>query len=681
MGDSFYTRHQTPHGPAVRRLSHATNGDSNPQRATIGELRSFVRLSSAVIGYFDFPTGISLTLPTTRFVHAVYSTPSVCLEASVALAQSHGASSLAPILGQPLSTLFPPEQRWEEVLAEWHQRGFSPHGFEMELRSRHGAPWRARCVLYARTIRGRLRRLWVIARDISDYAHAVKTISTLREHYRSMLNAPDTICARILPDASCEYLSPSTIALLGLHRDSGLLRRARVADFVHPDDCKLVSSVFSRPHDDSLSGALPIRCRLRHGEFALFQARFHPVVEANGAVTSCDIIATRLEHAPPPLGETPPTTHPAVELPQIAHDVNNLLTIALAHLHSASGSTTENPRLDAPIQALTEAMRLAQQLTCLHSEHHTPRNESTHLPSLLERLPALMRPVVPVGISLIVSPVIPDLAVAGSSTAYLQILTNLILNAIEALGAHGSITISAEIERRSITSETDPTPRAVRISVLDNGPGIPEEIKEDLFTPHRSTKSDDKPRGLGLASVRRMVSNIGGELDVESSATTGTTFTVRAPIMLSTPIHSQPQTHRMCQRPLHVLVADDEPAIRSLFESLISSLGHNIRAFSGANDLIKHLSLGDTKVDVVVVDDQMPGSTASALCETVRSFDPNVALVVSSGDPLAATRVNRELGNLYFLPKPFLSTDLQDVFEAVVAGNGLTGSVVAKASG
>ena len=98
-----------------------------------------------------------------------------------------------------------------------------------------------------------------------------------------------------------------------------------------------------------------------------------------------------------------------------------------------------------------------------------------------------------------------------------QVWTNLIDNAADAMGESGTLTITAAKEQGAIV-----------ISVGDTGAGIADEIAERIFDPFYTTKEPGKGTGLGLHTVHSILRRIGGEIDVESSAS-GTTFTVRVP--------------------------------------------------------------------------------------------------------------------------------------------------------
>ncbi len=100
-----------------------------------------------------------------------------------------------------------------------------------------------------------------------------------------------------------------------------------------------------------------------------------------------------------------------------------------------------------------------------------------------------------------------------------QVFMNLIVNASQAMNGKGVITI-----------RTRATGNKVAVDISDSGPGIPDEVKARLFEAFFTTKGPEKGTGLGLSISRDIVRKHGGEIEVESQAGKGTTFTVTLPV-------------------------------------------------------------------------------------------------------------------------------------------------------
>ena len=106
-----------------------------------------------------------------------------------------------------------------------------------------------------------------------------------------------------------------------------------------------------------------------------------------------------------------------------------------------------------------------------------------------------------------------------------EVLVNLLVNAYEAMERRGTI----EIQEAQI--ETESGGREIMIRLTDNGPGIPDAIKDKVFQPFYSTKEEGT--GLGLSICARIVEEHGGTLELTSTEGEGTTFTIKIPVMES----------------------------------------------------------------------------------------------------------------------------------------------------
>lgn len=113
----------------------------------------------------------------------------------------------------------------------------------------------------------------------------------------------------------------------------------------------------------------------------------------------------------------------------------------------------------------------------------------------------------------------PEAIIKGVHEELQQAITNLTQNAVDAVGKGGHVWVRTRAEAR-----------AVRIEVVDDGPGIPKEVLARIFTPFFTTKEVGKGMGLGLTITRQVIKQHGGTLDVDSTPGTGTTFTIRLPL-------------------------------------------------------------------------------------------------------------------------------------------------------
>jgi len=109
-------------------------------------------------------------------------------------------------------------------------------------------------------------------------------------------------------------------------------------------------------------------------------------------------------------------------------------------------------------------------------------------------------------------------AVALGAEQLMQLVLNLVLNAVDALDGGGRVRVSAE-----------PSPSGVRLVVEDNGPGVAEAVRDRLFEPFVTTKEVGKGTGLGLAVCRGLVEAVGGSINLDALFTSGARFVVELP--------------------------------------------------------------------------------------------------------------------------------------------------------
>ncbi len=118
-------------------------------------------------------------------------------------------------------------------------------------------------------------------------------------------------------------------------------------------------------------------------------------------------------------------------------------------------------------------------------------------------------------------PTVPDIMAYGDELT--QVWTNLVHNAIQAMGGKGTMTVGVGLR-------TDKGQRQIEVRVGDTGGGIPEEIRDRIFSPFFTTKPAGEGSGLGLDICRKIVEKHGGSISFDSTVGVGTTFFVRLPL-------------------------------------------------------------------------------------------------------------------------------------------------------
>ncbi len=217
----------------------------------------------------------------------------------------------------------------------------------------------------------------------------------------------------------------------------------------------------------------------------------------------------------------------------IAHDFNNLLSAILGATGLLRTRLPEDSEDLDNVRGIEKAARrgadLVEQLMNL-SRREPARNEPVDLNQVVRETVDLLRRTFPGGIE-IVTHLDPHLRhVAGDPGQLQQVLMNLGINAREAMGEHGTLTLTTENLRSHNGSPFDDAGGpAVALTVADTGCGIPARDQHRVFEPFVTTKGDAGGTGLGLSTAYAVVNGHGGHIDLQSAPGRGATFRIILP--------------------------------------------------------------------------------------------------------------------------------------------------------
>jgi len=349
----------------------------------------------------------------------------------------------------------------------------------------------------------------------------------------------------------------------------------------------------------------------------------------------------------------------------IAHDFNNLLQAILGYAQLMKANP-ENPELlqrslsvvESAALDGSETVRRIQQFARLRPDERFMPVDVNHI---VEDAVAITRPRWEEKIAHESRPM--DLRldlrarqhIHGRSAALTEVMTNLVLNAMDAMTEGGTLTIS--------TKDVSDT---VVITVTDTGIGMPEHVRRRVFEPFFSTKGESGS-GLGLSMAYSIIRRHGGDIRVESEVNRGTTFTLAVPCASETPAPPPAQPAALPRRAARVLLVDDEPQVLSALTELLQAAGHEVSAAAGGAAALKIYMPG--RYDVVMTNVGMAGMNGWEVTERVRALDARVPIVFITGwglreeerARLAALRVQR------CLFKPVRPDELDAAVQAAVA--------------
>jgi signal transduction histidine kinase/ActR/RegA family two-component response regulator len=365
----------------------------------------------------------------------------------------------------------------------------------------------------------------------------------------------------------------------------------------------------------------------------------------------------------------------------LAHDFNNLLTVVRANVEALGGATS-NQELAAIDDAADRGARLTRRLLSI-SRHDDVVVAPHPLPPLLHETKDVLRRVLPTGVQFELPTHIPDAVLDLDRDAIQQALLNLVLNAREAMGERGRLTLLVFMRH-------EPDGSWLVLDVRDDGPGMPPELLERATEPFFTTKAPHEGTGLGLAIVRRTMEQHGGRLVLESAVGVGTSaalwFPLRRPVTTSvpgdapitppnapavaeasalpgdgaarlasaaSPVAAPIDSSTPRRATYRLLVVDDEPQVRGVTERTLQRLGHHVTSVADIGSARAVIDAGDA-VDVIISDVMMPGGTGMELVQQLRQAGHRTPVLLVSGFALdAVDDALRAHPSVAFLAKPW----------------------------
>ena len=345
----------------------------------------------------------------------------------------------------------------------------------------------------------------------------------------------------------------------------------------------------------------------------------------------------------------------------IAHDFNNILTAILGNISLARLDQQEGQGLADAERACLRAKALAHQLLTF-AKGGAPIKELFSVAKLVTETGSFACR----GSNVRCEFRLPDnlWTVSADSGQLGQVFQNLVINALQAMPAGGMIKIQAENLVVGSGGDLPLNPgKYVKISIQDQGLGIPAESLPRIFDPYFTTKQTGS--GLGLATACSIVKAHQGHIAVESTLGAGTVFQVYLPAA-EEKISELPKGDQGVIRGAgKILVMDDEELVRKIIGKMLGHLGYEARFAEDGDEAVKLFTQAQqsgTAFDAVILDLTVPGGMGGkAALEKLMRLDPQVKAIVSSGYSDEAVMANyKDYGFTAVLPKPYRYEDLAD---------------------
>jgi signal transduction histidine kinase/CheY-like chemotaxis protein len=268
-----------------------------------------------------------------------------------------------------------------------------------------------------------------------------------------------------------------------------------------------------------------------------------------------------------------------------------------------------------------------------------------------------------------VSPNVPDL-ISGDAGRLRQIIINLVGNAIK-FTEHGFIQITISEQSGAPTGKVQ-----LLFAVRDTGIGISAEKQANIFQPFHQADNTISRRyggtGLGLTISAQLIGMMGGHLQVESDLGQGSIFhfDLLLDVAKQATTQAAPETITTLQistRPLHILLAEDNPVNRMLAVRLLSKAGHQVTAVENGRAAVQ--AWETTPPDVILMDVQMPEMDGLEATHMIRTAEqqrqlPRTPIIALTANAMESDKTQcLQIGMDDFLSKPFKAQELLEVLQ------------------
>ena len=347
----------------------------------------------------------------------------------------------------------------------------------------------------------------------------------------------------------------------------------------------------------------------------------------------------------------------------VAHDFNNMLGAILGYAELALGVVADTDPVHADLveirKAATRSAALTRQLLAF-ARRQSAAPRVIDLNATVESMLSMLRRLIGVDVPLAWHPGDGVGAVYIDPSQVDQVLTNLCVNARDAIDGAGVITIETRAARYDdawCAEHPGYVPGEYSVlAVADTGGGMDGTTLSKIFEPFFTTKDVGVGTGLGLAMVHGIVTQNEGFIQVTSAPGEGTTFEIHLRRHPGVPadldaVAGPAAAHHGGGA---VLLVEDEPALLAMTRTMLERLGYDVTAAGTPEEAIRLAEQRAGPIDLLVTDVVMPVMNGRDLARRLRDQHPDLRVLFMSGYPSNILARDGVMGeNVAFLQKPF----------------------------
>ncbi len=342
----------------------------------------------------------------------------------------------------------------------------------------------------------------------------------------------------------------------------------------------------------------------------------------------------------------------------IAHDFNNLLTVmsSCSELLLLDLGKEDRRRIDVEEirRAAQRAAGLTRQLLAF-SRKQILQPTMLDLNAIVTEMERMLRRVLGEDVAMDAE-LDPELGFVRADHGQVeQVLMNLVVNARDAMPRGGRILLRT---RNVAQGDAEPL---VALEVIDEGVGIDNDAMPHIFEPFYTTKEQGKGTGLGLSTVYGIIKQSGGEVEVDTTLGSGTTFRILFPRYreADTARRASPIGVIAPRRRGTILLVEDEDAVRNLAMRILRRDGYTVYVASNAAEAETVFASNGAEIALLISDLVLPGLSGIDLAKRLRALRPALNVLLMSGyTDRDVSAFQSEMESVRFLQKPFTPDSL-----------------------
>jgi signal transduction histidine kinase len=362
----------------------------------------------------------------------------------------------------------------------------------------------------------------------------------------------------------------------------------------------------------------------------------------------------------------------------IAHNFNNIVGAILGYAEIAQMHASPNGRLAGSIDGIRQAGERARTLVeqiLTFGRRRELRRAPIALHALIGEARSLLNASLPPRVALEVREKEGSGTISGEAGQLQQVILNLCTNAAQAIDGSGRILVETAMLDSPVAVQLShgalPAGTYGIIAVEDNGRGMTEETAKRIFEPFFTTRMAGN--GLGLATVREIVGDHGGAIDVRTAPGVGTRFAIWLPCSAGLPASddgAKPAAIPFGHGETVLLLAEDQGRLLRC-EEVVAALGYEPVGFVNPDAALAACRCAPERFDVALVK-QRPAAAAIRFAASLHAAAPNLPILVAAlmtDEHDAATLI--EAGVFELVRKPLASTELAEVLARCLARAGV----------